>query len=116
MLLLLEQNIKDLLTLDTQDGYDGDRFQKLNLLETKRNKLLLADEALWRQRSRINWIKCGDLNNKFFHRFASSSRNKKRIWNITDDAGIIHRGQRDIKATTSSYFNTLYEARPPATL
>jgi hypothetical protein len=45
----LEQNIKDLHQIDSQDGHAGDRYQQLKLLEFERNKILLADEALWRQ-------------------------------------------------------------------
>jgi hypothetical protein len=80
-------------------------------LESEKNKILLAEESLWRQRSRATWIKAGDLNTKIFHSFASSSRNKKHIWDITDESGNIHNTQQDIKAATTNYFTNFYKAR-----
>jgi hypothetical protein len=65
---------------------------------------------MWRQRSRAIWIKCGDQNTKFFHRFASFSRNKKHIWEIIDDSGIIHKGQHALKTTTTNHYKSFYGA------
>jgi hypothetical protein len=42
-------------------------------------------------------MKCGDLNTKFFHNFSSANRNKKHIWEITDEFGQSHRGQAALK-------------------
>jgi hypothetical protein len=66
-------------------------------LEGVCNKLLLDEEERWRQKRRATWIKSGDNNTKFFHRFASYRRNKKYLWEITDDDGRLHTGQEDIK-------------------
>jgi hypothetical protein len=89
----------------------GIHLQLYQQLESERNKILLAEESLWRQRSRATWVKSGDLNTKFFHSFASSSRNKKHIWDITDESGNKHNTQQDIKATTTNYFTNFYKAR-----
>jgi hypothetical protein len=67
---VLEVSIKDLQLIDPLDGLAGIRHQQLKYFESERNKILLADEALWRQRCRAKWIQCGDLNNKYFHRYA----------------------------------------------
>jgi hypothetical protein len=40
------------------------RNNNLKVLETERNQILLVEEALWRQRSRALWIKCGDQKHK----------------------------------------------------
>jgi hypothetical protein len=58
---------------------------RLKLLESKRNKHLLAEEELWCQKSRAIWIQSGDKNTIFFHQFASHRRNTKHIWEIKDE-------------------------------
>jgi len=65
----------------------------LYTLESERKKLLLAEEERWRHKSKAIWIKIGDKNTKFFHRFASYRRNKKYTWEVKDDNGSIHLGQ-----------------------
>jgi hypothetical protein len=76
----------------------------LKLLEEERNKLLVAEEELWRQRSRALWIKSGDQNTKFFHQFASYRRNHKHIWEVIDDHGKVHFGQEALKTEATRYF------------
>jgi hypothetical protein len=97
-------------------GNNWDKSQTIKRLESERNQLLLKEEALWRQRCRTNWIKCGDLNTKYFHHFTSSCRSKKHIWEIVDAAGIHHRGQEALKTTTVSHFKPFFEEKPSENL
>jgi hypothetical protein len=83
--------------------------QRLMFLESERNKFLLEEEERWRQKSRAIWIKSGDKNTKFFHRFASYRRNKKHIWEIKDEAGLVHSGQEALKDEAISFFNSFYQ-------
>jgi hypothetical protein len=64
----------------------------INSLEEECNKILQAEEELWRQQSRAIWIKSGEQNTKFFHQFASHRRNHKYIWEIQDENGLVHSG------------------------
>ncbi|KAJ3708007.1 hypothetical protein LUZ61_011712 [Rhynchospora tenuis] len=64
-------------------------------------------EQRWHQRARIQWLKCGDRNTKFFHATASAKMRKKAISNllldgesITDQGAILH-------AFTEFYTNLL---------
>jgi len=59
----------------------------INILEEERNKLLLVEEEIWRQRSRAIWIKSGDQNTNFFQHFTSFRRNSKHIWEALDENG-----------------------------
>lgn len=36
-------------------------------LKRERNEVLLQEELLWRQKSRVDWIRAGNKNTRFFH-------------------------------------------------
>jgi hypothetical protein len=91
-------------------GGNRGRDNILKILETERNQILLAEEILWRQWSRATWIKSGDQNSKFFHHYASSSRNKKHIWEIKDETGQVHSGQEALKLAATKHFKYFYGA------
>ena len=92
------------------DGnYTLELEQHCKQLEIERNKILLVDEENWRQKSGATWIKSGDKNTKFFQRFASYRRNKKYLWDITDDSGSVHFRHEAIKDEVFSYFKTFFK-------
>jgi hypothetical protein len=73
-----------------------------------RNNLLKEKEEIWRQRSRAIWIKSGDQNTKFFHNFANFRRNRKFIWEITDEMGQLQMGQKNIMDAAKTYFKNFF--------
>jgi hypothetical protein len=105
----LEKDISSLL----QDTLVGDitleNESLLKSLEQERNRLINENEERWRQRSRAIWIRSGDQNTIFFHNFANFRHNKKYIWEIMDDEGHIHTGQKNIKAEAINYFKQFFK-------
>jgi hypothetical protein len=96
----------------SRDGMDTTTTCHLKSLEAERNKILLLEEDYWRQKSRAIWLKCGDRNTIFFHKFASARRNQKHIWEINDESGQNHRGQEALKKEATRYFKKMYVAEP----
>jgi hypothetical protein len=80
----------------------------LKTLEEERNRLLLVEEELWRQRSRATWIKSGDQNTKFFHHFASYRRNRKHIWELKSEDDVIISGQENLITEAHRFFKSSY--------
>jgi hypothetical protein len=90
-MVILEEDISRGYLSMPRDGLDITVETHLKLLEAERNELLKFEEY-WRQKSRATWLKSGDRNTKYFHKFANERRNNKHIWEIGDDIGRTYRG------------------------
>jgi hypothetical protein len=55
----------------------------------KMNELLYKEEMLWLQRSRIEWLREGDRNTRFFHNKAVWRAKKNRIKSLKDEDGVV---------------------------
>ncbi len=83
------------------------------LLKVRYEELCLQEEIKWRQRSRVQWLREGDANTKFFHLKANCRRNKNLISHLVD--GSTSRSSHDsIAALLFDFFrNQLGESSPP---
>jgi hypothetical protein len=52
-------------------------------LETRKAQ----EEILWKQKSRVQWLKEGECNTKFFHWSVIQRRHSNRITHLTSDTG-----------------------------
>jgi len=66
------------------------------------------EEIRWRQRSRIQWLKQGDKNTKFFHRITTSRKRYNTIESLKV-AGSNVTDPIDIKEAIKSYYENLYK-------
>lgn len=51
----------------------------IGMLEKRIERLSDQEELHWNQRARVNWLKSGDHNTKFFHASASKRRKQNLI-------------------------------------
>ncbi|KAG8493180.1 hypothetical protein CXB51_010593 [Gossypium anomalum] len=86
--------------------YDGNRLKAMRL---KLGKLLDKEEKYWAQRSRINWLKEGDRNTRFFHVRAMNWR-KKSIERLKGMQGNWKDTTKDISEAAREYFQNLFES------
>ncbi|XP_031127667.1 uncharacterized protein LOC116029767 [Ipomoea triloba] len=56
-------------------------------VEVELRTLLTQEEIYWRQRSKQLWLKEGDSNTKYFHRFASHRRKTNHLQRLKDSTG-----------------------------
>ena len=73
---------------------------------------LKKQEIYWAQNSRIQWLKEGDRNSKFFHTFASLRRNKNNISSLEMDGRKIENPE-EIRAEAVNYFSKLFHDDSP---
>lgn len=67
----------------------------------------------WQQRSRINWLKFGDQNTRFFHQTALQRRQYNKILRLQDDTGTWLENELDISNNFLNYFKQLYTSSGP---
>lgn len=54
-------------------------------LKEERNLVLLQKEMIWRQKARIDWLRCTDRNKKFFHTTTLIKRRQNWVEALLDD-------------------------------
>jgi exonuclease III len=65
------------------------------------------EEILWRQKSRVQWLKEGERNTKFFHRAMTHRRYINRITQLEDDQGTPIRDHDQIAEALNSFYQDL---------
>ncbi|XP_071678521.1 uncharacterized protein [Lolium perenne] len=90
----------------------ANRDSEIQRISSELDELLHREEMMWRQRSRIDWLKEGDRNTKFFHRKAKWRQNKNRISRIKDANGVWIDDPDEIKNLANEFFKNLYASDP----
>ncbi|KAL9671188.1 hypothetical protein QQ045_008754 [Rhodiola kirilowii] len=68
----------------------------------------LREEILWRQRSRVEWLKEGDRNTRFFHAKATRRKKSNIISRMQDEEGVWLTDERQIGEVTKRYFTNIF--------
>lgn len=66
------------------------------------------EKDYWRLKSRIQWLKAGDKNTKFFHSKTKQRRSYNRILHLIDEDGKEFSTPADIHKHVEKYFNKFY--------
>lgn len=82
----------------------------LRRLSDKLHELLYREEMLWLQRSRINWLKEGDRNTRFFHSRVVWRAKKNRISKLRDADGNVKTSIPVLENMATEYFKNLFSA------
>jgi hypothetical protein len=89
------------------DMINSERYKEV---KEQHAKLLIQEEAYWRQRAKMHWLKEGDLNTKFFHMSASVRARRKQIVKLMNDASVEVKSQPEICEVALKYFDQLFKA------
>lgn len=71
------------------------------------------EEEFWWRKSRINWLKEGDRNIKYFHATTAERRKRNRVEMIKTDGGIEYREDRENVGKIVNYFEKLFTSDHP---
>ncbi|GKU90863.1 hypothetical protein SLEP1_g4808 [Rubroshorea leprosula] len=92
---------------DSQDNSLG----RMEALEQELNDWQRREEVLWKQRSRVQWLKEGDKNTAFFHNRASARHKKNHIAGLLDDRGSLVTDKRGVEGLCIKYFRDLFTSK-----
>ncbi|GMI91034.1 hypothetical protein HRI_002772700 [Hibiscus trionum] len=86
-----------------------------NLVEISETRLSLnfemdKEELYWEQRARANWLRNGDKNTSFFHRYASYRKKKNRVEHLLDDMGNSIDSTDELLNLATNYFSELFHS------
>lgn len=76
----------------------------------KHARLLVHEEAFWKQRAKMHWLKEGDMNTKFFHTSAITRGKVKKVSKLRTDDGRMATSQEDMCNVAQDYFEQLFSA------
>lgn len=70
--------------------------------------LLVNEEAFWKQRPQVSWLREGDRNTWFFHQKASGRKQRNKILRLRDGNGNWCDTGRGIEGIVLDYFDNLF--------
>eukprot|EP00253_Pinus_taeda_P028731 PITA_28731 len=86
------------------DGFDKTKSEQAEKHNLDWENLCKQEEIFWRQKSRVQWLKEGKLNTRFFHRSTIANRKHNRISSILNEYGEIQTSHKDIEAVMVQHF------------
>jgi len=88
-------------------------IQQIKTEEKTLDDLLVKEELWWSQRAKVQWLKFGDLNTKYFHHKASQRRRKNHIHQISDPLGRVWRDSHHMHQIFIRYFRNIFTSKKP---
>eukprot|EP00253_Pinus_taeda_P002181 PITA_02181 len=99
-----ELKLQEINQINITYGFTEERKKLTNSLQEEWENRCLQEEIYWRQKSRIQWIKEGERNTKFFHKTTMAHRAHNRITKIKDSQGIELVSHNDMESVLVQHF------------
>ncbi|XP_043725962.1 uncharacterized protein LOC122672566 [Telopea speciosissima] len=111
----IQENIKALKTqLEHLQSMPRSAYSQSKESEIQRSLdlELQKEEELWRQKSRVDWLKGGDKNTAFFHVTTLKRRHRNKILKIKSSSGEWSSSEREVSDILCNHFQSLYSSEP----
>lgn len=104
----IQREIEDIDRLEQEGLLSKEALGRRIVKRGELEKVLLKEEVLWREKSRVTWVKEGDGNTKFFHKVANGKRNRSFINSLENDQGVSCHNINSILEEIVRFFGNLY--------
>ena len=74
---------------------------------------MVEEENYWKRRSRVEWLKDGDRNTRFFHTRASQRRCRNYITKLYDSTGRWCTRQSEVNEIIVNFYKDLFTTASP---
>ncbi|XP_052490777.1 uncharacterized protein LOC128043023 [Gossypium raimondii] len=91
-------------------GRDDDNLSAVIDVKIQLNLELDKDEAFYEQRVRANWLRLGNKNTAFFHKYASTRKKKNNIRSLKRGDGMITNTNDELGKLAMVYFQNLFSS------
>lgn len=86
---------------------------RMKQLRCELSMALREEELFWRQKSREEWLRAGDLNTSFFHNSVKGKKIKNRVLMLLDEDGVEHFSEGAKGHIATEYFCDLFMSSNP---
>eukprot|EP00253_Pinus_taeda_P009227 PITA_09227 len=90
-----------------EDGFDKFKSDQADKHHQEWENLSKQEEIFWRQKSRVQWLKEGERNTRFFHRSTMANRAYNRISTIKYENGELQNTHKNIDAALVQHFRNI---------
>jgi len=87
------------------EGFDKERSDQATKYNQEWENLCKQEEMFWRQKSRVQCLKEGEHNTRFFHKSSMVNRDHNRISSIKDEGGNLLNSHDEIEAVLVQHFH-----------
>ncbi|CAN6583316.1 unnamed protein product [Malus baccata var. baccata] len=91
----------------------GTNFQAIQDKQKLIDDLQAQEASFWHQRSRVKWLREGDLNTKFFHQSTLQRRRRNMILKLKADDGQWVEHPRRVRQMVEDHFQNLFKSEEP---
>lgn len=105
----LEKKMEEIQQKIITEGRNEERSREEGILISQLEEQRKQEDILWKQKSRINWIREGERNTKFFHQAMIQHRQRNKIFSIKNEEGeriIEHKGIEQVLVGYHKYLLT----------
>ena len=88
----------------------GINHDQVRTLREEVYDLMVKEDCLWHQRSRVEWLKAGDLNTNYFHSQANQRNRRNYISKLVLDDGLMIEEEQQIGKALTDHFNKLFQS------